>query len=120
MQRAQHQVTGESRVDGDVGGFAVTDFADEDDVGVLTHDGAEARAERHADLFVHLHLAEAGRLVFDGVFDGDDLFLVVVQLVDHAVERGRLAASGGPHDQDDAVRDADQLFEVAEICIRHA
>jgi len=120
VKRAQHQVAGESSVDGDVGGFTVTDFADEDDVGVLTDNGAEARAERHADLFVHLHLAETSRLVFDRVFDGDNLFLVVVQLIDHAVECGRLAASGGAHHEDDAVRDADQLLEVAEVCLGHA
>ena len=35
MQRRQHEVAGESRLHGHVGGVAIADLADHDDVGVL-------------------------------------------------------------------------------------
>ena len=38
VQRREHEVAGERRLDGDAGGLGVADLADEDDVGVLAQD----------------------------------------------------------------------------------
>ena len=59
VQRAEHQVAGERRLDGDLGRLAVADFADQDDVRVVAQDAPQARGERQADLGVHLDLVDA-------------------------------------------------------------
>ena len=49
VQRAKHQVAGQRRLDGDLGGLQVADLADQDDVGVLAQDataGARRRSGR--------------------------------------------------------------------------
>jgi hypothetical protein len=50
VQRAEDQVAGERRADGDFGGLLVADFADHDDVGVLAQDVAQGRGEGEPDL----------------------------------------------------------------------
>ena len=67
MQRREHHVARERRVDRDLGRLAVADFADHDDVGVLSQERAERARERHADLGLHLHLVDARHVVFDRV-----------------------------------------------------
>ena len=44
VQRREHEVTGERRLDRDLGGLGVADLTDHDDVGILTHDRAQARS----------------------------------------------------------------------------
>ena len=65
------------------------------------------RAKDEVDLFVHLHLVEAGQAVFDRVFDGDDLLFRGVQLVQRGVQRGGLAGAGRAGDQHHAGRPLD-------------
>src|SRR5581483_5970504 len=48
----EDQVAGERRIDGDLGGFLVTDFADEDLVGIMAQDGAQSAGEREAFFLV--------------------------------------------------------------------
>ena len=45
MQSRKHQVAGEGGFDGDFRGFEVTDFADQDDVGILTQKERSAAAK---------------------------------------------------------------------------
>ena len=73
VQRAEHQVAGERRLDGDLGRFQVAHFADQDHVRVVPQDAPQGGGERQADLGVHLDLADARLLVLDRVFDRDDL-----------------------------------------------
>ena len=87
------------------------------DVGVVTQDAAQAGRERQADLGVHLNLADARLLVFDRVFDGDDLDASSSLISLRArVERGRLAGAGRAGDQHDAVRQVDQLAGTSCTC----
>ena len=50
VQRGEHEVAGERRLDRDLRGLAVADLADHDDVGVGAHHRAQARGERQARL----------------------------------------------------------------------
>ena len=50
VQRAEHQVAGERRLNRVLGRFQVADFADEHHVGIVTQNAAERVAERQADL----------------------------------------------------------------------
>ena len=62
-------------------------------------------------LSLHLALVDAGEVVFDRVFGGDDLAVGAVELVERAVERRRLARTGRPGHQEDAVGPLDDLLE---------
>src|SRR5690606_19612143 len=114
MQRRQHQVTGQRRLDGDLGGFAVAHFADHDHIRILTHDGAQRAGEVEADLRLGLDLVDALDLVLDRVLDGDDLHVRRVDLRQRRIQRGGLARTGGAGDQQDAVRALQHVDEATE------
>src|SRR5262249_32174349 len=110
----------ERRLNRAFSGFVVADFADEDHVGVVTQNAAQAGGEGQTDLRVHLDLADAFVVIFDGIFDGDDLDRLALDLVEAAVERGRFAGAGRASDQDDAVRQIDELPEHVVGVGQHA
>ncbi len=120
VQGAENQVTGQRRVDGDLGGFRITYFTDHDNVRVLTQDGAENVGEAQADARFHLDLVDAPQLVFDGVLHRDNLFLRRIDLAQRRVEGGGLAASGGAGHQDDPVRPVDQVPEFQQVILGKA
>src|SRR5262245_4467378 len=91
VQRAEHPVAGERRLNGVLGCLQVADFADQDDIGIVPQNAAQRRAERQADLGMHLNLADLRLLVFDGIFDRDDFRIVALDLVECAVERRAFA-----------------------------
>ena len=84
--------------------FAVTNFPDQDHVGIVPQDASQARGERQPDLRMDLDLADAGRVVFDGIFDRDDLESRILDRVERRIKRRRFAASGRPGDEHDPVR----------------
>ncbi len=73
VQRRQHQVTGEGRLDRDLRGLAVADLSDQDDVGVLPEDGPEAVREGDVGQLVDLALVDVLEHVLDRVFDRHDV-----------------------------------------------
>jgi len=96
-------------------GLAVAHFADQDHVRVLTQ-GAAQRVGEALGVDVDLALGDDALLVaveeLDGVLDGDDVVgLVLVDVVDHRGQRRRLAATGGPGDQNQAAGDQGDLLE---------
>ena len=92
----EHQVAGKRRLDGDLRGFVVANFAHHDLVRVVAQNRAQAARKGQALLFVHRNLGNAADLIFDGIFNGDDLVFVGLDFVDGGVERGRFAAARGP------------------------
>ena len=84
--------------------------------------------EGQPDLRIHVDLVDAVHLIFDRVFDGDDLLVGLVDALERRIERGRFAAAGGAGDQKNAVRQGSvmlharqhvmvepQAFEIVEI-----
>ena len=61
VDRGEHEVTGERRVDRDLGRLLVADLADHDDVRILAEEGAERAREGEPDLRVDVHLVDAAR-----------------------------------------------------------
>jgi hypothetical protein len=100
------------RLDRDLGGLDVADLPDQDDVGVLADDVSQPGREGEADLRAHRNLVHALQLVLDRVLDGDDLAIGRVDLVERAIERGRLAGAGGAGHEQDAVGARDQRLEA--------
>ena len=120
MQGGQHQVAGEAGLDGDLGGFEVADFTDHDHVRILPQDGAQGLGEGELDLRIDLDLADAGQVVFDRVFDGDDVAALGVHALQCGVERGALAGAGGAGDEEDAVGFLEQFGKGRHGALRHA
>ena len=61
-------------------------------------------AKRQPDLRIDVDLVDAVHLIFDRIFDGDDLLVRHVDALERGVERGGFAAAGRAGDQKNAVR----------------
>lgn len=96
VQRTEHQVAGKRRVDRDFSGFQVADLTDHDDIRRLAEHGAQRRGKGHIHMPVHLHLVDAGELVFDRVFHRDQLAAGGVDRIQERVQRSGLAGTGRP------------------------
>ena len=91
VQSGENLVAGESRFDGDIGGFVVANFTDHDDVRILAEDGAESIGKAQTDFGFDGNLINSGELVFDGVFDCDDIILGVIQFTEDGLKGGGFA-----------------------------
>ena len=58
----------EGCIDGNGGGFYVSNFSHHDDVGGLAKHGTESGGKGHANVGVDRHLIHARQLILDGVF----------------------------------------------------
>src|ERR1041385_6902423 len=81
----------------------------------MTQYGAQAASEGQSLLFIDRDLRNAANLIFDRIFDGDDLVFVGLDFVDSSVERGRLTATGWPCHQHHAVRLFDVTAEASQV-----
>ena len=111
VERGEHQVARQGRMDGDLRRLEIADLADHDDVRILPDDGAQSAGERQSDLRPDGDLVDPFELVFHGIFDRDDLLLRHIDLVERGVEGGRLPRTRGPGDEDDAVGLVDEAVE---------
>ena len=109
MQRGQHQVTGQRRLDGDLGGLQVANFPEHDDIGILTQEGAEGLAEGHAGRFIDLHLHDPLDVELHRVFDREELGVDLVDMPQAGIKGRGFAAARGPGDREDAVGLVDGL-----------
>src|SRR5512139_659443 len=115
VQGAEHQVAGFGGGQREADGFQVAQFADQDDVGVFPQRAAQGVGERQrvrADLALVDQALLALVHEFDRVLDGEDVrVLVLVDVVHHRCQRGRLARAGRPGDEHDAARLVRDLLE---------
>src|SRR5713226_2510386 len=116
---AEDEVAGQRGLDGDLRRLAVADLADHDHVRVLAEEAAQPVGEGEVDLRVHRRLRDALELVLDRVLDGHDVEVRPVDLAEGRVERGGLAAPGGPRHQHDPVRLVDQPLHGGELVLVH-
>src|SRR3954447_27048627 len=106
-------MAGQCRVDGNVCRFAVADFTDHNDIGILTYERAHRRGEGQPDRRLGLRLVDTRNLIFDGILNGKDLSRRLVQDRQHCRERRGLSASSRAGDQDQAMR---QRQQAAQRC----
>ena len=76
--------------------------------------------EGHVDLRAHRHLVEVLEHHLDRVLDRDDVHLRLREVLEHRVERGGLAAAGGPGDEDDPGRPRDEVVELGHVVAARA
>src|SRR5262249_24743631 len=72
VDRREHQVAGQRRLNGNAGRLEIADFADHDDVWFLAQDRSKRMREGETDAGVNLDLVDAGELVFDRILYGED------------------------------------------------
>ena len=113
-------MAGQRRLNADVRGLAVADFADHDDVRVGAQEGTQCRGEVEPDTRVHLHLAQAVLRDFNRVLGRPDLALGRVEFGQCGVQRSRLARAGRPDAQQQTVRLVQQPRESGAIFGGHA
>ena len=113
-------MAGERRLDGDLRGLKVADFADENDVGILTQEAAEKLGECEFLFGVDLALHQSSNVVFNGILGGEDLYIDRVELIERGVERGGLSRTSRASDDDDAVGLVDHRAHAIEVIIAQA
>lgn len=108
VKRGEDEMAGFGGGDGDAHGFGVAHFADDDDVGSLAKGGAESGGKVGGvgtDFDLLDDAADVGVLVFDGVFDGDDVAgFVEIDFVNERGEGSGFAGARGATDQDQTAR----------------
>ena len=104
-------MAGNGGTDSNLRGFLVTDFADHDDVGVLTQNGTKGGGEGHVSLGVDLGLVDACHGEFHGVFNSDDIYRGVVHFLQEGIKRGGFTTAGRAGQQDDTVRPGKHLVD---------
>ena len=96
-------MAGESGAHGEVGGFFVANFTDDEGLGVLTQQVARGFGEIKADGFIDFRLHDAVHDLFNGVFDGDDVATVLFgEIAEARVDRGGFPAASGAGEQHQA------------------
>src|SRR5215472_5415231 len=111
----EDQMSRQRRLDGDLRGFRIANLAHHDLVGIVTQNRAQSASEGESLLLIDRNLGHAPDLVFHGVFDGDDLIFVGLDLVYGGVQRGSLAAACGTGNQHHAVGFGDVAAKLAQI-----
>src|SRR5260370_24813562 len=76
----ENEVAGGGRLDGDLGGFLIADFANHELVGVVPQDGAQAAREGETLFLVHRILRDPAPLILDLIFDGTHFLPAVLHL----------------------------------------
>ena len=104
MQSRKNQMAGKGTANGNVGGFAVANLTNHDDVRVLSNNGPQTIGKIQTTLAVYGDLIDAVELILNGVLNSDDLLLRSVDLIQGGIKSGGLATTGGSGDQDYAVR----------------
>ena len=120
VEGRKNQVSRKGCLDGDFGGFVVADFPNKDDVRGLPEHRADDSGEVQADVVAHFALVDAGEVVLDGIFGGDDLFVGAVLLVERGVEGRGFAGTGGAGHQKDAVGTLDDVLEALIVIFGEA
>src|SRR5215469_77194 len=116
----EHQVSGQCGLNRDLCRFGVADFADHDLVGVVAQDRTQASSEGQAFLFIDGNLRNATELVFDRVFNRDDLVFVRLDLVHGGIERRRFTRTRRARHQHHAVRFLNVAAEAPQIVLVEA
>ena len=111
VKRAEHQVSSERGLNGDVRNFAITNFTDQNNVGRLAQHGFQNGRKCETNLFTHLDLIDALEVVLNGILGGDDFFVGTIQHRERGIQRGGFTATSRTRDQENAVGFANDLVE---------
>src|SRR3954470_11993016 len=103
MQRGQNEVSCHGRFIGDLSSFTVTNFSNQNDVGILPQDCTKRARERQSAFFMHFYLGNVIELVFDWIFDRNDIQGFTAYFVNHCIKRCCFPASSWTYHKHDAL-----------------
>src|SRR6266404_359298 len=115
VERPENQVPGFRGGDGGVDGFQIAHFTHQDHVRVLPQHAPQSLGEVrhvHADFALGDERLLVFVIIFDRVFDGDDVRFIALFIddVDHRSQRSGLAGAGGAGHQNQPARFVKQLL----------
>jgi hypothetical protein len=119
VKRREDEMPGLRSLHRDLRGLGVTNLADQNDVGILAKNRPQCAGKRQLDLVVDLCLIDAGNLILDRIFDGDDVRPLRLHLRQRRAQRRRLPASGGTDHQNHAVLMAEEAAHLFQRRRRH-
>src|SRR5262245_34166185 len=73
MKSTENKMAGEGRTDSDVGRLKVANLSNHNDIRVLPHDMPKTSRKCQSDLGIDVDLVDPFHLIFDRIFDRDDL-----------------------------------------------
>ena len=100
MQGGEHKMTRQARLDRDGSRFRITDFGDHDDIRVVPQDRAETFGKGESRLRMNLALSRSVDLVFDRVFQGNDVLGRILDFLKDRHQGCRLPATGRTGNQE--------------------
>lgn len=112
MESGENQVTGESSLNADRGGFFIPHFPDHDPVWILAEERAENSWEIETDGVIDGDLDDAVDVILDGIFRGEELGVDGIDPAQRGVEGGRFSGTGRPGDDENAVWLLDRVGDV--------
>src|ERR1035438_3378337 len=115
MQCGQYQVASQCAFDRDLRRVSVTDFTDQNDIGIMTQDVSQRLRKAKVDGGINLDLHDAVEPVFDRIFDRQDVILAGVQLLQCCIQRRRLAGPRRSGDEHQPLVAIDQRPEPALV-----
>ena len=117
MERTQHELTGQRRLERDLSRHSIADFAHQDHFRILPHDRSQAGRQIEPCRQVDLRLGHAGQGNLDRIFQRDDASAPLAasrNLAQASIERGCLATAGRADDKNRA-RSLAQQSTQAEL-----
>ena len=115
VNRREHEVTRQGRLDRDLCRLLVPDLADHDLVGVVTQDRAKTAGKGQPLLFIDRDLRDPRQLILDWILDRDDLVFFVLDFGKRCVQGGRLTGSGGPRHEHHPIRLLDKPSQPQQV-----
>ena len=92
-------MTGQCRLDADFRSLKIANLTDHDDIGILTQKSPQGCGKVEADLFMHLHLIDPGKVEFNRVFRRRNILCGFIEFREGRVKRNRFSTPGRPGDQ---------------------
>src|SRR3990172_5680064 len=96
VDSGEDQMSGQSRLNCDLGGFGVTDFANHDLIRIVTKNGPQTASKSQSLFLVDGDLGYPLELVFHRIFDCNNLVLRAFDLRNRGIEGSCLSASSRP------------------------
>ena len=120
VQGGQHQVPGQTCLNGNLRSFQIPDFPDHHHIRILAQNGSQAPSKGHIHFRVHLGLTNARQVVLDRILDRQYVAAAIIDFLQRGVKRGGFTGTCGACHQQNTVRTIDQLAQGFQILPGHA
>ena len=112
-------MTGQRGLNGNLGRFQIPDFPHHHHIRILTQDGTKPSGKSHVHLGVDLGLAYPLKIVFDRIFNRQDIAILGVDFRQRRIEGGTLTRTCRSGNQNDAVGLANKTGDLLPVWRRH-